>query len=136
MKRLKELRTLRGLTQEEFGKKIGQSKSNISKYENNILEPNMQTLNLMANFFDVSVYYLIGNTDNPNSEITLTDKDEKDIAKTMQKLKEQLSNDQGLMFDGDVLDEETAKLLLAAIEQQERMIKKINKKYTPKKYRK
>ena len=30
MKRLKELRTLRGLTQEEFGKKIGQSKSNIS----------------------------------------------------------------------------------------------------------
>lgn len=136
MKRLKELRTSKGLTQEELGKKIGQSKSNISKYENNILEPNMQTLNLMANFFDVSVDYLIGNTDNPDSEIALTDKDEKDIAKTMQKLKEQLSNDQGLMFDGDVLDEETAKLLLAAIEQQEKMIKKINKKYTPKKHRK
>lgn len=40
------------------------------------------------------------------------------------------------MFDGEILDEETAQLLLEAIEQQERMVKVINRKYTRKDYRK
>ena len=135
-KRLKSLRESKQLTQQELADKLYLSRVRYNNYETGKRSPDYDTLQVIANFYDVSIDYLLGNTDNPNSEITLTDKDEKDIAKTMQKLKEQLSNDQGLMFDGDVLDEETAKLLLAAIEQQERMIKKINKKYTPKKYRK
>lgn len=135
-KRLKSLRESKQLTQQELADKLNLSRVRYNNYETGKRSPDYDTLQVIANFYDVSIDYLLGNTDNPNSEITLTDKDEKDIAKTMQKLKEQLSNDQGLMFDGDVLDEETAKLLLAAIEQQEKMIKKINKKYTPKKHRK
>lgn len=135
-KRLKSLRESKQLTQQELADKLNLSRVRYNNYETGKRSPDYDTLQVIANFYDVSIDYLLGNTDNPNSEIVLTDKDEKDIAKTMQKLKEQLSNDQGLMFDGDVLDEETAKLLLAAIEQQEKMIKKINKKYTPKKYRK
>ena len=134
--RLKSLRESKQLTQQELADKLNLSRVRYNNYETGKRSPDYDTLQVIANFYDVSTDYLLGNTDNPNSEVALTDKDEKDIAKTMQKLKEQLSNDQGLMFDGDVLDEETAKLLLAAIEQQERMIKKINKKYTPKKYRK
>lgn len=135
-KRLKSLRESKQLTQQELADKLNLSRVRYNNYETGKRNPDYDILQIIANFYDVSTDYLLGNTDNPNSGIILTDKDEKDIAKTMQKLKEQLSNDQGLMFDGDVLDEETAKLLLAAIEQQERMIKKINKKYTPKKYRK
>lgn len=135
-KRLKSLRESKQLTQQELADKLNLSRVRYNNYETGKRSPDYDTLQVIANFYDVSIDYLLGNTDNPNSEIVLTDKDEKDIAKTMQKLKEQLSNDQGLMFDGDVLDEETAKLLLAAIEQQEKMIKKINKKYTPKKHRK
>ena len=69
-----------------------------------------------------------------NKEQNSQDKDEKDIAKSMKKLKEQLKDEQGLMFDGEPLDDTTIELLLEELERQERLVKKINKKYTPKKY--
>lgn len=52
----------------------------------------------------------------------------------MKKIKEQLKDEQGLMFDGEPLDDTTIELLLEELERQERLVKKINKKYTPKKY--
>ena len=140
MNRIRDLRIEKGWNQEYLGSLLNVQKSAVSKYEQGKISLNDDIIKKLSEIFEVSSDYLIGNSDIRNPENinkdTLTDKDEKDIAKTMQKLKEQLSNDQGLMFDGDVLDEETAKLLLAAIEQQEKMIKKINKKYTPKKHRK
>ena len=69
-----------------------------------------------------------------NKEQNSQDKDEKDIAKSMKKIKEQLKEQQGLMFDGEPLDDTTIELLLEELERQERLVKKINKKYTPKKY--
>ena len=125
-----------GLDQKQLSEKTGITAATISRYCTDKMGASGENIKIIAKALDVSTDYLLGNTDNPDSKIKLTDKDEKDIAKTMQKLKEQLSSDNGLMFDGDLLDEETAKLLLAAIEQQEKMIKKINKKYTPKKHRK
>ncbi len=61
--RIKQLRIKSGLTQKQLAEKIGTSKSNVSKYENLILEPNIQTLCLMASIFDVSIEYLIGKND-------------------------------------------------------------------------
>jgi transcriptional regulator with XRE-family HTH domain len=58
--RLKELREEANITQEELGNQIGQTKSNISKYENGLLEPNIDTLRLLSQYFDVSVDYLLG----------------------------------------------------------------------------
>lgn len=60
--RIKELRQKMNLTQEELGAKIGQTKSNISKYERGMLEPGIETLKLLADIFDVSIDYLVGNT--------------------------------------------------------------------------
>lgn len=65
MQRLKQLRISEKITQEELGKKVGQSKSNISKYENGLLEPNNQTLIVLAEYFRVSIDYLLGRTDDP-----------------------------------------------------------------------
>ena len=101
--------------------------------------PSVDKVDRVAKHFNVSLDYLLGKTDrkecyDPN--MYLTDKEEKDVAKTMRKLKQQLMSEQGLMFDGEVLDEETAQLLLEAIEQQERTVKVINRKYTRKDYRK
>lgn len=101
--------------------------------------PAVDKVDSVAKHFNVSLDYLLGKTDrkecyDPN--LYLTDKEEKDVAKTMRKLKQQLMSEQGLMFDGEVLDEETAQLLLEAIEQQERTVKVINRKYTRKDYRK
>ncbi len=63
-KRLKELREEKGLTQEALGELVGLTKANISKYESGKLEPNIDTINYLANYFNVSTDYLLGRTDN------------------------------------------------------------------------
>lgn len=60
--RIRELRQEFNMTQEELGVKIGQTKSNVSKYETGALEPNIQTLNMLSDVFGVSIDYLIGKT--------------------------------------------------------------------------
>lgn len=133
--RLKQLRKERGLTQQELSKKVGIPRSTIAGYETDVAEPDMAKISILANFFNVSSDYLLGHSDNPKTAEQLTTKDEKDIAKTMKKLKERLMNEEGLMFEGEALSPETIELLLTEIEQQERIVKITNKKYTPKKYR-
>ncbi|MGX7013877.1 helix-turn-helix domain-containing protein [Vagococcus silagei] len=57
--RLKELRTSNNMTQEDLGKKINVSKVSISGYENGTRSPDRETLVCLANFFDVSLDYLV-----------------------------------------------------------------------------
>ena len=59
-KRLKLLREEKKLTQEELGKYINMTKANISKYENEGLEPNIDTIKLLADLFVIPVDYLLG----------------------------------------------------------------------------
>ena len=58
--KLKALRQEYELTQNELAKKLDTSKSNISKYESDTIEPNMKTLVLISNCFNVSIDYLLG----------------------------------------------------------------------------
>ncbi|MTI95223.1 MAG: helix-turn-helix domain-containing protein [Firmicutes bacterium] len=62
-KRLRMLREERWLTQDDIGKVIGVTKSNISKYELDIIEPNLETLKALAKFYQVSVDFLVGRPD-------------------------------------------------------------------------
>lgn len=52
---LKELRISRGLTQDDLSKGTGLAKSTISMYENGNREPNFETLELFADFFNVDM---------------------------------------------------------------------------------
>ena len=63
--RLKELRHERGLNQIELAKQLGVSNGIISLWENNLREPGMYSLVQIAIFFDVSLDYLVGLTNNP-----------------------------------------------------------------------
>ena len=60
MKRIKELRKEKGLTQEKFAKVIGVSRSAISMYEIDASEPDFNILNRIADFFNVSIDYILG----------------------------------------------------------------------------
>ena len=60
--KLKSLREGKGLTQKRMAEILGISKSNVSKYEANSVEPNIGILKSYANFFDVSFDYLLGNS--------------------------------------------------------------------------
>ena len=52
---LKELRIKSGLSQEELGKRLGLAKSTISMYESGTREPNLETLEAIADLFNVDM---------------------------------------------------------------------------------
>jgi len=51
------------MTQEQLGKKINVTKVSISGYENGTRSPDVETLQKIAEVFDVSIDYLLGRTD-------------------------------------------------------------------------
>lgn len=59
MERLKELRLELGLSQQALADRLNVSQQTICKYENGMIEPNIDMLKTMAALFDVSVDYLI-----------------------------------------------------------------------------
>ena len=63
--RIKKLRKERGLTQEELGKVIGVSKYAVLLYEKGKNHPEAKGLAALADYFQVSIDYLMGRTDNP-----------------------------------------------------------------------
>lgn len=60
---LKSLRTSHGLTQDELSKSLKISRSTIGMYEKGAREPDFETLELIADFFNVDTDYLLGRTD-------------------------------------------------------------------------
>lgn len=63
--RLKELRKKKHISQIRLAIELGSYQNNISRYENLEHEADYQTLLDIADFFDVSLDYLFGRTDNP-----------------------------------------------------------------------
>ena len=58
--KLKELRTEKNLSQIQFAKIINVSQRSISSWETGFREPDFETLEKLAKFFDVSTDYLLG----------------------------------------------------------------------------
>lgn len=58
MKKLKELRERKKISQSELSKQIGIEYQNYNKYELNKNEPNIKTLIKLADYFNVSLDYL------------------------------------------------------------------------------
>lgn len=61
--RIIALREEIGLTQKELSNKVFISNSVISEYENNKIQPSVSALIQLANFFHVSIDYLLGQTE-------------------------------------------------------------------------
>jgi len=59
---LREIRKEKGITMKELGKIFGVSEVAISNYETDKREPDIKLMIKFANYFDVSVDYLLGNT--------------------------------------------------------------------------
>ncbi len=58
--RLKQARKMAGLTQEQVSFELDISRSNISKYENGFLKPNIQTIKDLIKLYKVDANYLFG----------------------------------------------------------------------------
>lgn len=64
--RLKLLRKEHELSQAELARQIGTSKSSINMYERGEREPGIETLEAIADYFNVDMDYLLGKTDHRN----------------------------------------------------------------------
>lgn len=61
--RLRSLRTERDVTQKHLGELLGVKNFSIYTYEKGRSEPTIDGLIALADFFDVSIDYLVGRTD-------------------------------------------------------------------------
>lgn len=63
-KKIKELREIKQITQEELAKYLGVAPQTVYKYEKEINEPDLKTTSKIAEYFNVTTDYLLGRTDN------------------------------------------------------------------------
>ena len=61
--RLRELRQKRGLKQKELAREIGVSYAAISEYECGMRQPHLSSIIMLADYFGVTVEYLVGRED-------------------------------------------------------------------------
>ncbi len=64
--RLKELRTKKNISQLKLAMDLGLNQNAVSRYENGVREADYATLIKIADYFNVSIDYLLERTENPN----------------------------------------------------------------------
>ncbi len=64
--RLKYLREKRGISQLKLAMDLGMNQNSISRYETGAREADYSSLIKFADYFNVSIDYLLERTDNPN----------------------------------------------------------------------
>ena len=67
--RLKHLRKQKGISQIKLAMDLSMNQNSISRYENEIREADYATLIKFAEYFNVSVDYLLERTDNPKMNL-------------------------------------------------------------------
>ncbi|MDF2934652.1 MAG: transcriptional regulator, family [Paenibacillaceae bacterium] len=106
------LREKRGLTQEDLANKIGISRASLSHYEKNRREPDYTTITKLADFFHVSVDYLLGRTSEPTQ---VTDMAIRDFSENLELSDEQLLEKFAFTIDGRKLTPEESRRFIAFI---------------------
>lgn len=122
--RIRTLANQRDMSLPNLESELGLGNGTISRWKNS--SPNTDKLSKVADFFDVSVDYLLGRE--------LTAKDEKDIAKDLSDImgKIRSGEDGPLRYNGAEIDPDSLNLLQDAIEMSLRHLKVVNKeKYDP-----
>lgn len=131
-----------GVTAYRVAKETGITTATLTSWKQGKYTPKKEKLQKIADYFGVSLEYLTTGKESaplePTNETTLTPKDERDIQKMLEETLAKLEDpNDGLMFSGEPLDDETRELLKASLENSMRIAKIAAKqKFTPKKYRK
>ena len=139
--RIKARRLELNMSQDELARLVGyKSRSSINKIESDgRLLPQRKIMEI-ANALNTTPAYIMGweesnEADSPS--ITLTPRDERQIAADLEKMLADLDSQNAMAaMGGTVEDDEDRELLKASLQATMRLAKKIAKeKYTPKKYR-
>lgn len=68
--KIKKARKSTGFTQLEVAKETGIPRSTITKYETGALQPDLEKLGILADFYGVSIDWLLGTAGGKNSEVS------------------------------------------------------------------
>ena len=131
VEKIRALARQRDLSLPQLEQELGLGNGTISRWRSS--SPNTEKLQKIADYFQVSMDYLLGR------EQYLTQKDEKDIAKDLDNIMEKLTSgeDGPASYNGEEISPEAAELFRDELEIALKRLKLINKeKYTPKKYTK
>jgi transcriptional regulator with XRE-family HTH domain len=148
---LKILRSQKGITQNELSKILNINRATYAHYETGRREPDIETLKLLADYFGVSVDFLLGNNIEKNNEYKInSSKDlnkvkesnevyeliEKDILKDVKNIIYKMDHHgTGVYFNGQEMDEESKELFKSLLDVALKTINvknkgnKINKKH-------
>lgn len=126
----------RGVTAYRVAKETGVTTATLTSWKQGKYTPKPEKMQKIADYFGVSLAYLMTGKEETEKETKLKPKDQKDIKEILANT-EQLLKQDGLMFDGDPASPEAIESILSAMQIGMEMAKKKNKeKYTPKKYKK
>ena len=118
--RLRELRNEKGLRQEDVGKIVGVVKSAVSQWESGERTPDAFTLQNLADYFSVTIDYLLGRTDISRSPDDPRDPTPTEIEKVIR--------DAQINFDGAPLTDEDKEDVIGFIKMALRMKKRKQQK--------
>ena len=129
-----------GVTAYKVSKATGIAGSTFSDWKSGRSTPKQEKLQKIADYFGVTVEYLMTGKEEPKEKSPeLTEKDERDIAKDLDRIMEKLTAGESgpACYNGEDLDPEAAALFKDELEIALRRLKMINKeKYTNKRYKK
>lgn len=127
---VKDAAKAKGYSINRLEQELGFARSYISKFKT--ITPSADKIQKIADFLQVSSSYLMTGEE---KEEELSARNERDIEKALKSTLDQLDSQDGLMFDGEALDDETRELLKISLENAIRTAKiTAKKKFTPKKY--
>ena len=110
-RKIAELREKRGLTQDELAAKLGITRAALSHYETGRRQPDYDTLRRIAEFFHVSIDYLL-------------DREQRDLLRFAESLElsdEAILEQFDLTIDGQKLTAEEARSFIAFVRAQRNM---------------
>lgn len=134
VERVKSLCKKRQIPISRLEKELGFANGYISQLRKGVF-PSDRLMEI-ANYFGVSVDYLINGTEETEKVSVLTDKDRRDVARDVDKIMDDLAESGDLMFDGVPMSDEARAAMAAAMRIGLEEARKRNKAtYTPKKFK-
>lgn len=128
-----------GVTSYKVAKEAGVTQTALSNWKTGRSTPTAKTLQKIADYFGVTVDYLMTGKDEKPSEPQLTPRDKRDIAKDLESIMQKLSDKENgpASYNGQDLSPESTDLFKEELEIALKRLKIINKeKYNPNKNKK
>ena len=125
-----------GITSYKVSKETGVTQTALSNWKSGRSTPTTKTLQKLADYFGVTIDYLLAGNENTTDNKELSKKDMRDISNDIESIMKKLSSKEygPAAFDGEELSEESASLFKEELEIALKRLKFINKeKYNPNK---